>query len=117
MKTPILFLAAIVLSGCSASMVTPPGTGVQMANAPINEANRPGVIRYLNEGAATIRKKRRQDAYNQMQKACGGPYAIDSESEKVDGSTTSIEPTQRGVDATTSTSKYWYIAFHCVKPQ
>ncbi len=87
-----------------------------MKNAPVNEATRPGVVRYLNEGASSIIKKRRQDAYNQMTKACRGPYAVDSESEKEeDGSTTDITPTRSGVQANTYTSKYWYIAFHCVK--
>jgi hypothetical protein len=105
-----------LLSACSAAMVTPPGGGVQLANAPVNEASRPGVIRYLNQGATSIRMKRRQDAYNQMQKACDGAYSIDSESEKADGSRTSIEATSLGIDATTHTSKYWYIAFHCAKP-
>jgi len=108
-------LAGALLCGCSASMVTPPGGAGTMQNAPVNEATRPGVVRYLNEGASAIIKKRRQDAYNQMTKACRGPYAIDSESEKEDGgSTTDITATRRGVQANTYTSKYWYIAFHCV---
>lgn len=109
-------VAASILCGCRASMVTPPGGAVSMKNAPVNEASRPGVVRYLNQGASTVIKKRRQDAYNQMTKACSGSYAIDSESEKEDGSsTTDITATRTGVQADTYKSKYWYIAFHCVK--
>ncbi len=115
-RSVFLMVFASILSGCGASMVTPPGGAVSMQNAPVNEATRPGVVRYLNQGASSVIKKRRQDAYNQMTKACGGPYAIDSESEKEDGgSTTDITADRTGVHADTYTSKYWYIAFHCVK--
>jgi hypothetical protein len=100
-----------MLGGCHASMVTPPGSTNPVANAPVNEASRGGVIKYSNEGAAFVRQKRREDAYKRMSEACGGKYRIDSEGPRVDGGV--VLPV--GDAAIAATSEAWYIQFSCVR--
>jgi len=105
-----LAVTALTL-GCSASMVTRPGNLTPVANAPVNEATRPGVVRYLNEGIGSVRDARRRSAYSKMQAACSGPYRIDTEGERLEGGV--VVPT--GVAAVFSQSRYWYIQFSCVR--
>lgn len=89
-------------------MVNPPGSSGS-AYAPTNESKRPGVIRYLNEGASFVINSRREDAYKQMSKACGGSYQILGEGPQSGG--TMISPLGSGYYA--ATSEYWYITFQC----
>lgn len=105
----IAVLAAV--AGCSASMVQRPGSLVSDPNAPVNEATRPGVIRYLNEGIGAVREKRRADAYAQMRKACAGPYRIDAEGPRMEGAVVVHD----GDTSAILESQYWYIQFSCVR--
>lgn len=100
----------LLLCACTASMVQKPGRLAADPNAPVNEAARPGVIKFLNEGIDTVRDKRRANAYAQMQKACDGPYRIDAEGPQLEGAV--VIP---GDVTTVVQSQYWYIQFSCVR--
>ena len=69
-----LLIAAVTVSGCSASKVntTIPETS---RYAPVNDEV-DGEVSYLNAGAKVVRDERRQDAYKKMHEHCGGPYKI-----------------------------------------
>lgn len=103
-------LVAAVMSGCSATMVNAPG-GSRSAFAPVNEAQRPGTISYLNQGADSIIRARRGDAYKQMHGACGGDYRIEGEGPQMSGGV--LAPVGRS--AVFIPSQYWFIQFSCVK--
>jgi len=62
-------------------MVNAPGHAG--AYAPVNDADRVGVIKFRDDDM--LRDKRRQDAYKQMYQACDGKYAIVDEGESIDG--------------------------------
>ena len=62
---------AIVLTACAAQMVSSPGASSTSAYAPVNEASRGGIVKYVNDGADFIKKKRREDAYMQMHQQRG----------------------------------------------
>lgn len=99
------------LSGCAASMVSGPGGSDDLEYAPVNEGQRPGLVKYLNQGADFVIKGRRADAYKQMHDSCNGPYKIDSEGPQSEG--------QVGVAAASGMfasvgNQYWYIRFSCV---
>jgi len=105
------FLLGIVvlLSGCSASMVSTRG-GSNSAYAPSNENQRPGgLIKYLNQGASSVIKARREDAYKKMFRYCSGNYRIVKEGQEQEGG--AAIPVG-GMVAYEST-KYWYIEFEC----
>ena len=112
----VLMVAGGTLSGCAAAyradMVNRPGGVTDDPNAPINEAARPGVVRYLNEGASFIRERRRADAYRMMRESCGGDYRIDSEGAQLRDGVVIAEEDM----AFTFQSEYWYIQFSCVRP-
>jgi hypothetical protein len=96
--------------GCSATMVEKPGGTSSSPYAPVNEASRGGVVKYLNEGAKSIRNKRREDAYKKMYEACRGPYRIVAEGPQAEGGVViQISPTS----SVYSSSQYWYIQFSC----
>lgn len=99
----------LLLAGCSAEMVNAPGAQ-GMAYAPVNEASRGGVIRYLNQGADSVIASRRQDAYKQMSGSCGGSYRIDAEGPQARGGY--VVPA--GNMLMMGTTEYWYIQFSCV---
>lgn len=71
----------VVLTGCSATMVTTRGGG---RFAPVNDS-KGGTVEYSLEGARSVVEKRRQDAYRKMHAYCGGAYKITSESLRKDG--------------------------------
>ena len=102
----------LVVVACSAQMVSKPGSTAPVPNAPVNEAERGGVVKYLNEGIQAVRDKRRASAYKQMAKACGGPYRIDAEGPQVEGGV--VVPLQNGTAISTNTND-WYIQFSCVR--
>jgi hypothetical protein len=108
-----MVFSAILLSGCSADMVVRPGGGSASQYAPVNESSRPGIVKYLNEGAQSVKEARRQDAYKQMHNACGGDYKIVAEGPRAEGS--AIVPA--GYGAITADSQYLYIQFECVSPK
>jgi hypothetical protein len=66
---PLVVVVAFV-AGCSAiyraELVNRPGGARPSANAPVNEASRPGLVRCLNEGIAAVRDRRREAAYRTM---------------------------------------------------
>ena len=101
---------AIALTACAAQMVSSPGAASTSAYAPVNEASRGGIVKYLNEGADFVRKPRREDAYKQMYSACNGKYRIDAEGPKAEGGAITVF----GDSAFYSESVYWYIQFSCV---
>lgn len=112
-------IIVLILSGCaSAEMVNPVSSlesdelnGAPDANAPVNEHERPGVIRYLNQGADFVIKDRRRDAYMQMKQSCRGkPYKILAEGPQLQGGVV----TQMGNSAFFSQSEYWYISYQCL---
>jgi hypothetical protein len=105
-------LALLAIAACGAQMVNKPGTTAPVPNAPVNEAERGGVVKYLNEGIQAVRDKRRASAYKQMAKACGGPYRIDAEGPQVEGGV--VVPLQNGTSVSSSTTD-WYIQFSCVR--
>lgn len=102
-------LVAVLALGCSASMVNPPGGATGSPNAPVNEAARPGLVKYLNQGAGSVIAARREDAYKQMHSACRGSYRIDAEGPRAEGGM--VVPVGEG--AVWSSTEYWYIQFSC----
>lgn len=111
LAVPLAPIAVALSFGCSASMVSRPGSTTPNPNAPVNEASRPGVVKYNNGGLASIRQSRRNDAYRQMHEACGGPYRIDAEGPRVEGGV--VVPA--GDAVVVSDTEYWYIQFSCVR--
>jgi hypothetical protein len=103
--------ATALTAGCAVSLVTRPGSPAPAAaHASLDQSNRPGVVRYLNEGSQTVRLERRADARRTMQKACEGPFRIEREGDRMDGGV--VVPS--GVAALFSQSRYWFIQFSCV---
>jgi len=107
-KKSVFLCVSVFLCGCSASMVYNPSTSVSQY-APINEKSRPGMVKYLNEGAAFVRQARRDAAYKQMYDSCGGKYSIVSEGVRAEGGV--AVPMDTGVIY--ADSQYVYISFVC----
>lgn len=108
----LIFIPIFICIACTAQMVSPPGGLNNSPFAPINEASRPGVIKYLNAGAQSVRESRREDAYRQMHQACNGKYQIDAEGPHEEGGVViSVSPTSNVF----ANSQYWYIQFSCVR--
>ena len=102
---------ALLLNGCaSATMISAPGSPAGGAYAPVNEAARPGLVRYLNQGMESVRLQRRQDAYRKMHAACGGQYRIDAEGPRTDGG---FAVPMYGGGTMWQETEYWYIQFSC----
>lgn len=110
MRIILTTILSLILCGCAADMVVRPGVKSASQYAPINEAGRPGIVRYLNEGARSVKESRRQNAYKQMHDACSGDYRILSEGPRAEGGV--IIPA--GYGALTADSQYLYIQFECV---
>ena len=110
MRRAALFL--LVLSGCAAQMVSH-----RSAYAPVNEQNG-GQVRYLAAGIAPVQQARREDAYRQMFRRCGGRYRIVSEASEAAGSYTVANARGYGNgafgSASTVHSSWRYITFECV---
>lgn len=105
----VVIAGLVSLTGCvSADVVSSPNS--RSAYAPINASSRPGLIKYLNDGAAFVREKRRENAYRQMHDACAGKYKIDAEGTSSEGG--AIINTSTG--SFFAQSHYWYIQFSCV---
>jgi hypothetical protein len=92
-------------------MVSAPGSTSPSPYAPVNESSRGGVIKYLNQGASVVKRKRREDAYKQMFDACRGKYRIDAEGPRTEGGV--VIPV--GGVAAIEDSQYWYIQFSCIR--
>ena len=80
-------ILAIVFVGCSARMEHMPGSIENSKYAPTNSNKQYGLISYNNNGASSVKKARREDAYKQMFNACNGEYKIIDESNNSTGST------------------------------
>jgi hypothetical protein len=109
MRKAIAAASVVVLAACSATMVKSAGPSGS-AYAPVNEKDSHGIVSYLNDGAETVRKKRREDAYRKMYESCAGPYRIVTEGEKVEGgSVVKVDP-----NVTSFFSFHdWYIEYAC----
>lgn len=105
-----IFVVAITLTACTAQMVSSPGMASSSPYAPVNEVSRGGIVKYLNDGAAFVKKQRRENAYKQMHSICSGKYRIDTEGPKSEGG--AVMPT--GAGALWFESQYWYIQFSCI---
>jgi hypothetical protein len=137
-----LIVATVLTTvACSAQMVRPAGES-SSKYAPVNERSQPGLVKYLNDGASFVVKRRRENAYKQMYESCQGPYRIVAEGQHAEGGVvitsgsataqangSSTEQTFGGTtrgttratveatsDATTVSSEihYWYIQYACV---
>jgi len=78
----------------------------------VNEATRPGVVKYLNQGADAAVQARRDDAYRQMYDSCWGFYEIVAEGPRSEGGTAAAI----GGTVFFDDNNYWYIHFKCVPP-
>jgi len=88
-------------------MVSKPGENSQYG--PTNEKTRPGIVKYLNNGADFVIKQRREDAYKQMHAACNGKYKMLGEGPNSEGGTASSV----GGAVFYDSYQYWYIQFQC----
>lgn len=112
LKQIILSLTSICLFSCATAEIVNPIGGISgSAYAPSNESQRPGMIKYLNQGADFVIKARREDAYKKMYESCSGRYKIVSESPQAEGGTV----TPIGNSYIFAQSSYWYITFQCEK--
>lgn len=98
----ILFLCSASLIGCTAQMINPAGSSGS-SYAPLNDRDRPGLVKYLTDGAGFIVSQRRESAYKQMFESCGGPYRIIAEGQRVEGGVVVSSTTAAG-SATARTS-------------
>lgn len=105
----LLLAIFATLSSCTATMVSKPGA-VDSKYAPLNETNRAGLIKYLNQGGDSVIDKRREDAYKKMYDACQGKYVINKEGPRTEGGV--IVQSAPNI-ATHSSTQYWYISFSC----
>jgi len=60
-------------------------------------------VKYLNQGADSVIRARRNDAYKKMWRACRGSYEIVSEGPRNEA------------DPLVVVGTYWYIYFKCVR--
>lgn len=107
MKSFSLIVFFLYISSCAtADLVHPVGGS---AYAPTNDSQRPGLVKYLNQGAEFVIKARREDAYKKMFESCDGKYKIVNEGQQADGG--SMTPV--GNSYMYSQFNYWYISFIC----
>lgn len=78
-KIQMLFML-LALNACGSAMVSTRGFS-NSPNAPTNEASmKGGKVKYLAQGADSVIRSRRENAYQKMHDTCHGPYKIVSES-------------------------------------
>ena len=112
MRLLVLSGALLSLVGCiSAQLIMAPG-GDGSAYAPVNEAMRPGLIRYVWSEDRETEHERRMEAYERMWAACGGKYRLLDEEARTEPTGLLTTPNGNG-HVTTIT--YWYIEFECVR--
>ena len=105
MKT-IVILGSLLLLGCAADMMETRGDTVKLFG---QKETRGGVIRYLNTGMDSWRKRRRANAEGQMKQYCKGPYRIVAEGPRSKfGADMPI-----GKSVSFEVDQYWYISFDC----
>jgi len=93
-------LLIILLGSCASTHVTKPTTS---KFAPKNYQAK-GMVKYLNQGADFIIKRRRESAFKTMYMACNGRYEITHETDK----NTNVS-SQWGWGY-----GYWYISYKCI---
>src|SRR5262245_14776598 len=109
-RVSLILVATSILAGCSATMVTTTDPGNKYA--PVNEASG-GTIKDLAQGADSVIKSRRNNAYKQMHDHCRGPYRIAAEKVKSgDGAAVPV-----GGTVVYGSNDYIYIDFVCEKAQ
>ena len=107
-----LVAAVGLLTGCTTTQLIMSPGGESSEYAPINEAMRPGLIRYVWSEERETEHERRMDAYEQMWKACNGKYRLLDEEARTEPTGLLTTPNGNG-HVTTIT--YWYIEFECVR--
>jgi hypothetical protein len=113
MKLILILVSTMFLYGCGASMVSTRGKSTSNY-APSNERDsKGGLVKYLNEGAKSVKAGRRESAYKQMYKYCDGPYTITHEGEKSNGAVEMSIPGPAINTAYYAPANYWYIDFAC----
>lgn len=111
MKTATALSMLLALTGCAATMINLPGN-IENPNAPTNEQSLNGLIKYPAGRSASATKRFRENAYKQMQDACGGRYTIVSEGLRAEGGT---KIDLGDGDSTWVQKSSWYITFSCVR--
>jgi len=114
-KYSLGFLLLMVIAGCTAKMVVPPGSSISSRYAPQNEPERCGIMKYLNQGASSVIQARREDAYKQMWSLCNGSYKIVWEGPYQEGTAAGIIPVGGMLMAFSQPQQYWYIKFKCIQ--
>ena len=104
-----LLLISVILVGCSATMVKEPGSNSPYA--PMNADELTGIVKYLNQGASSVVRARREDAYEKMYAACKGYYEIVIEGPRVEGGIVFAADNALYI----SNTEYWYIQFRCLR--
>lgn len=102
----------LLLTGCEATIVKAPSTDSQYA--PVNESELGGVVKYLNQGAKTVIRKRRESAYRKMWETCNEQYEIVKEGPKSDGGTIFGSTGANSFSLYYGKTEYWYIQFRCL---
>lgn len=113
MKNILLMIGFVLLSGCSAQMVSA-RKPIESAYAPVNEKEiAGGTVKYLAKGTKTEKAMRRESAYKKMFNHCGGAYRITNEHSQTQYG--AIVPTMYG--AVPMQADWWYIDFQCETAQ
>ena len=107
-----LVALAMGLAGCNTTQLLMAPGGSQSAYAPVNEATRPGLIRYVWSDDQDTERARRLDAYERMWHACDGKYRILDEEARTEPTGVLSTPNGNGHVATIT---HWYIEFECVR--
>lgn len=109
MKILMMTLIALYITSCATADIVQSVGGSGSAYAPTNDSQRPGIVKYLNDGADFIVKARREDAYKKMYESCNGKYKIVNEGPQAEGGAM----TPVGNSYMYSQFNYWYISFQC----
>lgn len=108
----------VLLTGCArAELVQRPGSSMAVANAPVNEAERQGLVRYRLGALPSVQERMRRDAYAKMAASCGGRYRIDWEGPQDTGVVTTLVPGNAYAPpmAYSQAQSMWYIRFSCIQ--
>ena len=100
----------MLLTGCASAppsvvMVTNPFHGSNSTYRPTNHEELIGMVKYLVSANASEMENRREQAFQRMFHACGGPYKIINEDSRFGGSLTRYE----NYSATSSNLDYIYV--------
>jgi len=110
----LVVVCLLVLSGCGATLLA--SAGGSDPYGPVNK-NRTGIVRYLNQGAASLIDSRRKSAYKLMYEDCSGTYEIVGEGPRSSGPQAFLVASGGNVNAYYGSTERWYIYFRCVQQQ